>query len=135
MSFTLAININSQISPPIFEKIQNGPNEYLWAWGTLIHEKNLSSTPFKKEAKNGGGRTREGGGGEGGGAVNEKKSQECRRGCMQAVPGILSNFYNKDQKEGGGDFSIPFLSSPSSFYGFIIGPYGFLFLKEVGLYM
>ncbi len=63
--------------------------------------------------------------------MNGKKSQECRRGCMQAVPGILSNFYNKDQKVGGGgDFSIPFLSPPSSFCGFIIGPYGFLFLKK-----
>ncbi len=72
--------------------------------------------------------------------MNGKKSQECTRGCMQAVPGILSNFYNKDQKGGGGgggrrEFSIPFLSLPSSFYGFIIGPYGFLFLKEVGLNM
>ncbi len=52
VSFTPAINIYSRISPRIFEKIQNGPNEYLWAWGTLIHEKNLSSkiscqTPFK----------------------------------------------------------------------------------------
>jgi hypothetical protein len=34
-----------------FRKIQNGPTEYLGAWGTLIHEKNLKSkiscqTPF-----------------------------------------------------------------------------------------
>jgi hypothetical protein len=56
------------------------------------------------EAKNGGGGTREGGGG----AVNGKKSQECTRGCMQAVPGILSNFYNKDQKGGGETFLFHF---------------------------
>jgi hypothetical protein len=38
------------------------PMEYLWAWGTLIHEKNLSSkiscqTPFKQETPAGQGTT------------------------------------------------------------------------------
>jgi hypothetical protein len=40
---TPVININSRISPRIFEKIQTAPMEYLGAWGTLIHEKKLTS--------------------------------------------------------------------------------------------
>ncbi len=49
VSLTPVININSRISPRIFEKIQKG----LGAWGTLIYEKNLKSkiscqTPFHK---------------------------------------------------------------------------------------
>jgi hypothetical protein len=62
----------------------------------------------------------------------EKKSQECTRGCMQAVPGILSNFYNKDQKGGGGGgwegrlfYSISF----SSFI-FLWDLMAFFFLKK-----
>ncbi len=40
------------------KKIQNGPMEYLGAWGTLIHEKNLKSeiscqTPFKEKNSSG----------------------------------------------------------------------------------
>ncbi len=51
VSLTPVININSRISPRIFEK---APMEYLGAWGTLIHEKNLKSkisfqTPFKEK--------------------------------------------------------------------------------------
>jgi hypothetical protein len=53
VSLTPVIKINSRISPRIFEKIQKGSKEYLGAWGTLIHEKNLKSKiscqiPFKK---------------------------------------------------------------------------------------
>ncbi len=52
VSLTLVININSRISPRIFEKFKTAPMEYLRAWGTLIHEKKLRSkiscqTPFK----------------------------------------------------------------------------------------
>jgi hypothetical protein len=43
---TPLINIHSRISPRIFEKIQNGQNEYLGAWGTLIHESSRF-LPFK----------------------------------------------------------------------------------------
>jgi hypothetical protein len=51
-----AINIHWRISPRIFEKVQSGPMEYLGAWGTLIHEKNLKSkiscqTPLDTEKK------------------------------------------------------------------------------------
>jgi hypothetical protein len=46
------MNINSQISPRIFEKIQKGSNGILGGLGTLIHEKNLKlkiscQNPFK----------------------------------------------------------------------------------------
>ncbi len=51
VSLTPVININSRISPRIFEKFKTAPMEYLGAWGTLIHEKKLRSkiscqTPF-----------------------------------------------------------------------------------------
>ncbi len=49
---TSVINIHLRRSPRIFEKFKTAPTEYLGAWGTLIHEKNLMSkiscqTPFK----------------------------------------------------------------------------------------
>jgi hypothetical protein len=52
VSLTPLINIQSRISPRIFEKIRNGPNGILGARGTLIYEKKLKSkiscqTPFK----------------------------------------------------------------------------------------
>ncbi len=52
MSLTPLTNIHSRISPRIFEKIRNDPNEILIGPGTLIYEKNLKSkiscqTPFK----------------------------------------------------------------------------------------
>ena len=51
VSLTPLMNIHSQISLRIFEKIWNGPNGILRARGTLIYEKNLMSkiscqTPF-----------------------------------------------------------------------------------------
>ncbi len=64
VSLTPVININSRISPRIFEKIQKGSNgiRYLGAWGTLIHEKNLNSkiscqTPFNWALQTGNGNT------------------------------------------------------------------------------
>ena len=36
----LVVNLELRISPPIFEKIRNGPMVYSGAWGKLIHEKN-----------------------------------------------------------------------------------------------
>ncbi len=55
VTMTPAININSRISPQIFEKMQNGPNGILGGLGTLIHEKNLKlkiscQTPFNEPA-------------------------------------------------------------------------------------
>ncbi len=52
VSLTPLINIDSRISPRIFEKIRNGPNGTLKARGTLIYEKNLKlkisgQTPVK----------------------------------------------------------------------------------------
>ncbi len=49
---TLAINIHSQYLCKFLKKFKKAPMEYLWAWGTLIYEKNLKSkiscqTPFK----------------------------------------------------------------------------------------
>jgi hypothetical protein len=43
VSLTPLININSRISPRIFEKIQNGLNGILWGLGALIHGKKLRS--------------------------------------------------------------------------------------------
>jgi hypothetical protein len=53
VSFTPAINMNSQYLREFSKKFKTAPLEYLWAWGTLIHKKNLSSkiscqTPFKR---------------------------------------------------------------------------------------
>ncbi len=52
MSLTPLTNIQSWLSPRIFEKIRNNPNWILRGLGTLIYEKNLKSkilcqTPFK----------------------------------------------------------------------------------------
>ncbi len=33
VSLTPVVHLGLQISPQIFEKIQNGPNVILWAWG------------------------------------------------------------------------------------------------------
>jgi hypothetical protein len=57
VSLTPLINIHSQISPRICEKIRNDPNGILIAGGTLIYEKNLMSkiscqTPFKCTIQN-----------------------------------------------------------------------------------
>jgi hypothetical protein len=40
MSLIPVVQLDLQISPRIFEKIQNGPNGILWGWGKLIQEKN-----------------------------------------------------------------------------------------------
>ncbi len=40
VSLTPVANLKLRISPRIFEKIRNGPNGIIEAWGKLIQEKN-----------------------------------------------------------------------------------------------